>query len=68
MEFLPETDMGVLKDAEAIICEGEEFSLLEAEQITIQEGNYAVRKFIDEVIAEQFMRAVTKNIRFNFGG
>lgn len=66
MEFLPETDMSLLKDAESIICEGEEFGLLEAEQITLEEGNYAVRKFIDDVIAEQFMKVIAKSMKFNF--
>ena len=66
MEFLPETDISILSNAESIICEDEEFCLLEAEQITIQEGNYAVRRFIDDVIAEQFMRTVTKNLKFRF--
>ena len=65
MEFLPESDMGFLSNCETLICEGEEISLLETEQITICEGNYCVRKFIDDIIAEQFMDIIVKKIKFN---
>jgi len=66
MEFLPESDMSILSNCESVICEGEEFALLEAEKITVCEGNYCVRKFIDDVIAEQFMSVITKKVKFKF--
>lgn len=64
MEFLPESDMSLLQNAEAIICEGEEFELLESEQITICEGNSCIRRFVDDVIAEQFLSVISSKIEF----
>lgn len=65
MQFLPETDMSLLSEADSVICEGEEFELLQEQQITVCDGNVCMRKFIDDVIAEQFMRVVSKKIKFN---
>ena len=64
MEFLPETDMSLLKNCDSIICEGQEFGLLQEDQVTICEDNYCVRKFIDDVIAEQFMNVISKKVTF----
>ncbi|MFW6246931.1 MAG: S80 family phage morphogenetic serine protease [bacterium] len=67
MEFLPESDISMLSGAEALICEGEEIELLQEEQITICEGNYCVRRFIDDVIAERFASVIGSSIGFRIG-
>ena len=64
MEFITESDAGMLANAESIICEGNEISLLESEQVTICEGNICVRKFIDDIIAEQFLDIISTGVKF----
>ena len=56
--------MSILSGASSLICEGHEFELLDQDQITICEGNYCVRKFIDDVINEDFMSVISKKIEF----
>lgn len=64
MEFLPENDMSILESAESIICENEEFGLLDEDHITVCEGNVCVKRFIDDVMAEHFMAAISSPITF----
>ena len=64
MEFLPESDMSILENMDSVLCEGNELNLLEAEHITICDGNTCVRRFIDDVITEQFMTIIGKGVKF----
>lgn len=66
MTFLPESDMSLLGESNTLMFEGEEFDLLGEDHIEMCENGYCVRKFIDDVIAENFMQVISKNFRFNF--
>ena len=63
LEFLPESFADFDNDCN-VICEGNEASILEAEQIHICEGNQCITKFIDEIINERFMDIVSKGVKF----
>lgn len=63
LEFLPESFADFENDCN-VICEGNEASILEAEQIHICEGNQCITKFIDEIINERFMDIVSKGVKF----
>ena len=66
MEFLPETDLSILSQADTILAEDVELDLLnDQDQITICENGYCVRQFMDDVIHEQFMNVIGKGLRFN---
>lgn len=66
LQFLPESDISLLEDASSVICEDTEIPFLEKDHITICEGNYCVKKFIDEVIAESFISAICNKVKFRF--
>jgi len=64
MEFLPESDMSVFADTDSIICEGEDLTLLESEHVTMCNGSVCVQRYLDDVIAEQFMSMISKKVKF----
>ena len=63
LQFLPESFADFDNDC-SVICEGNEASILEAEQIHICEGNKCITKFIDEIINERFMDIISSRIKF----
>lgn len=68
MEFLPESDMSLLSNSDALICEnGDEVSLMEEEQVTLCDGNQCVRRFIDDIIFERFTSVMASGISFRIG-
>lgn len=61
VEFLPETDMGLLQHSESVLCENaDDLDLLKEDQIYMCEGDVCVRKFIKDIIAEHFSTLITK--------
>jgi len=64
IEFLPESDMSILSQENDILVEETELSLLNEDQITLCEGNYCVKMFMDDYLREQFNNIVGKGLRF----
>jgi len=65
VEFLPESDMSMLSGMAGVIAEETEISTLNDEdQVTICEGNYCVKMFVDDYIKEQFNTIINKGLRF----
>jgi hypothetical protein len=63
MEFLPES-LSEFKDDSAMLYEGLDLSLLEAEDIYISDSNKCVEEFMEQIIQEKFSRFIKGNIRF----
>lgn len=64
VEFLPESDMSMLNDNQVLAEETELSMLNEQDEITICEGNYCVKMFMDDYIKEQFNNIIGKGLRF----
>lgn len=65
LEFLPESDMGILEESDGVIFEGSQLGLLEEENIFIRRQENPLTAFADRVISENFMKVVSKQIKFS---
>jgi hypothetical protein len=66
MQFIPETDTSLFQEEQQLICEGQDFTLLETDRINVKNNScIVVREFIDNVISEQFMSVLNKKIMFS---
>lgn len=66
MQFIPETDTSLFQEEQQLICEGQDFTLLESDRINVTNNScVVVREFVDNVIAEQFMSVLNKKIMFS---
>lgn len=69
MDILPESDYSILDKSESIMFEGNEYELLKEDDISVGDGNIGfARKFIDDIISENFLKVVSKQIQFKYGG
>lgn len=65
MEFLPESDMSLFSNSDGFICENTEFPFLTEDNITLYEGGCCVERFLDDIIADEFLNTVT-GMHFKF--
>ncbi|MCP4763389.1 MAG: hypothetical protein GY870_16575 [archaeon] len=60
LEFLKEDFSDNFSNANEILCEAEDLSVLEADSITLCEGGSCTVRFIDDIINERFSNALSK--------
>lgn len=67
LEFLPEHCDEYIPDSSSVIYENDD-SLLRVDNIHLLENDPIVESFIEEIVNEEFLSIISKNIKFKIGG